>query len=140
MSLRSVSIGFRRGFHQSRLAQIGCIMLFWLLGEFLVRTLRLPLPGGIVGLALALALMSTGRLSVFSLRRGATWLLDEMLLFFVPAMLAVTEHHEFFGLLGLKILVVIFVGTLVVMSVTALTVDLFLRWGARHDVGVSVSE
>ncbi len=42
------------------------------------------------------------------------------------------DHREFLGLLGLKILIVILVGTATVMGVTALTVDLCYRWRSRH--------
>jgi holin-like protein len=59
-----------------------------------------------------------------------------MLLFFVPAVLAVMDHREFLGLLGLKILSVILLGTVVVMSVTALVVDLGYRLSEAHGRGL----
>ena len=97
------------------------------------RLTGLPLPGGIVGMVLVLLLLASHRLSLFSLKRGAEWFLAEMLLFFVPAVLAVVDHGELLGLLGLKVLLVILGGTMTVMGVTALTVDLCYRWSARHD-------
>jgi len=33
------------------------------------------------------------------MKRGADWLIAEMLLFFVPAVLALLNHKEFIGLL-----------------------------------------
>jgi len=124
----------RHTVHHSRLLQIGLLFGFWLVGEALVRVLGLPLPGGIVGMLLVLGLLISGRISLFSMKRGAEWFLAEMLLFFVPAVLAVLDHREFIGLLGLKVLAVILVGTLTVMGVTALTVDLCYRWTSRHVV------
>jgi len=59
-----------------------------------------------------------------------------MLLFFVPAVLAVLDHREFLGLLGLKLLAVVLGGTLLVMGGTGLTVDLCCRLSprlVRHD-------
>lgn len=132
MTLRPLTIPIRRGLHRSRLAQLGLILALWLAGEGLVRASGLPLPGGVFGLALALVLLASRRISLFSLKRGAEWFLAEMLLFFVPAVLAVTDHPEFVGLLGLKILIVILGGTVAVMGVTALTVDLCYRWRLRH--------
>jgi holin-like protein len=67
------------------------------------------------------------------MKRGADWLLAEMLLFFVPAVLALLDHREFLGLLGLKILAIIVLSTTMVMGVTALTVDLCYRWSDGHD-------
>lgn len=120
--------GFVRG---SRLTQVGLLLAFWWLGDAVTRAADLPVPGGVIGMALVLVLLATQRLSIQSLRRGADWFLGEMLLFFVPAVLAVLDHREFLGLLGLKILTVIVVGTVVVMAVTAVTVDLCYRWRAK---------
>ncbi|MGO9391617.1 CidA/LrgA family protein [Rhodoblastus sp.] len=132
MTSRELTVSFRRGVHRSSLAQIGLIVVFWFIGETSVRLTGLPLPGGMVGLALALVLLANNRISLFSMRRGAQWFLAEMILFFVPAVLAIIDHREFLGLLGLKILIVIFVGTATVMGVTALTVDFCYRWRSRH--------
>ena len=107
-------------------------ILFWALGEGLARMLDLPVPGGIVGMVAVLALLASGWLRPAALRRGAYWLLAEMLLFFVPAVMAVLDHHEFLGALGFKLAAVILVGTLTVMGVTALTVDACYRWRMRH--------
>ena len=128
---RKIVIQCRGLVHRSRLAQIALLLAFWLLGGAVARATDLPLPGGIVGMALVLSLLATRQLSVLSMRRGAEWLLAEMLLFFIPAVLAVLDHREFLGLLGLKILIVIVVGTTIVMAVTALTVDLCYRWRAQ---------
>ncbi|WP_454683215.1 CidA/LrgA family protein [Ancylobacter moscoviensis] len=121
-----------RFIHRSAWLQIGLVAAFWLAGEACVRALALPLPGGVVGLALLLVLLATRRVSVFSMRRGARWLLADMLLFFVPAVLAVLDHREFLGLVGLKILFVILVSTAAVMMVTALAVDCCYRWRLGH--------
>jgi len=133
MPVHTHTARFRRRIRHSRLLQIGLIAAFWLIGEALVRLADLPVPGGIAGMVIALALLASHRVSPLSLRRGAEWFLAEMLLFFVPAVLAVIDHREFLGLLGLKILVVILAGTAAVMGVTALTVDLCYRRRLRHD-------
>ncbi|WP_298429981.1 CidA/LrgA family protein [Ottowia sp.] len=114
--------------------QLGLMLVFWLAGEGLVRALSLPVPGGLVGLAAVLLLLATRRLSATGLRRGAQWLLADMLLFFVPAVLAVLDHREFLGLMGLKILCVIVLSTALVMVVTATVVDACCRWRERHAV------
>jgi holin-like protein len=140
MAARKLTTRFRRLIHRSRLLQIGLVLAFWFAGEAVVRLTGLPVPGGIVGMLMVLALLSSRRLSRFSMRRGAEWFLAEMLLFFVPAIPAVLDHREFLGLLGLKILMVIVVGTLAVMAVTAVTVDLCCRWRSGHGSGHPVLE
>jgi holin-like protein len=132
MSSRTITLFARHQFHTNRLVQVMVLSLFWLAGECVVRALNLPLPGGVVGMALVLALLASGRLRPVSMRGGARWLLAEMLLFFVPAVLAVLNHQEFVGLLGLKILVVILGGTACVMCATALAVEFGYRFMLAH--------
>ena len=83
-------------------------------------------------MALVLALLATRRLRVRNVHRGASWLLGEMLLFFVPAVMSLLDHREFLGMLGVKLLVVIVLGTALVMTGTALTIELCYRWMNRH--------
>ncbi len=131
--MRRIRLSLRHFFHRYRLAQIGLLVVLWLVGSEIVRALGLPIPGGMVGMFVALALLATGGVSLFSIKRGAEWFIAEMLLFFVPAVLAVLDHREFLGLLGLKILAIILVSTAMVMGATALTIDLILRWSERHE-------
>lgn len=132
MSLHDMSVMARRQWRHHRLVQIAMLMLAWGLGEVLVRVSGVPLPGGIVGMALLLLALATGWIQLGSLRQGARWFLAEMLLFFVPAVPAVLDHPELFGWLGLKILAVIVLGTLTVMAVTSVVVDITLRLAHRH--------
>ena len=128
MSTHKFLIAVRRRLHLSLPLQLGLLMALWLTGELLSRFGRLPIPGSIAGMFLALILFASGRVSPACLRRGANWLIGEMLLFFVPMALAVMDHKEFLGWAGLKIGLVIVAGTFVVMSVTALATDLCFRW------------
>ncbi|MBM7044133.1 MULTISPECIES: CidA/LrgA family protein [Rhizobium] len=122
----------------SRLAQIFLLLAYWQAGEGIVRLAHLPIPGAIAGMLLVLALFASGKVSMTSMQRGAEWFLAEMLLFFVPAVLAVLDHGEFLGIVGLKVLAVIFVGTVIVMGVTAISIDfgyrLMVHQGASRHV------
>ena len=122
----------RLALRRSRVLQVALIVLFALLGQVLAKALGLPVPGGVIGMALVLALLATRRLRVRNVHRGASWLLAEMLLFFVPAVMSLLDHREFLGMLGVKLLVVILLGTALVMAGTALTIDLCYRWMNRH--------
>ena len=137
MPHRSIPHHVRSLMRRNRLAQLALVAAFWLAGEAFVRLTGFPLPGGIIGLALALALLLAGGLKVASMKRGANWLLAEMLLFFVPAVLALLDHGELIGLLGLKIFAIILLSTTAVMCVTALTVDACYRWSER-DVSLNL--
>ncbi|GGF59379.1 hypothetical protein GCM10007301_18900 [Azorhizobium oxalatiphilum] len=117
---------------RTRLAQVVLLAIVWFVSDLAVRAFDLPLPAGVIGMVAVLALLGSGVLKVHSVSGGAKWLLAEMLLFFVPSVLAVLDHSEFLGAVGLKIAAVIVVGTVLVMASTALTVDLCYRWRARH--------
>ena len=137
MSHRSILVHPRRLLRRSRLAQLARVAAFWLAGEQLVRITGIPLPGSIIGMGLALLALGARGLNVGSMKRGANWLLAEMLLFFVPAVLALLDHSELLGLTGLKIVTVIVLSTLAVLCVTALTVDLCYRWIARDELAAN---
>jgi holin-like protein len=109
------------------------LIAFWLVGEGLVWASHIPIPGAITGMFLLLALLMTHKLKVTSVALGAEWLLTEMLLFFIPAVLVVINHPEFFGLIGVKLLLAILAGTVVVMASTAFTVDLWWRFTHRSE-------
>lgn len=119
---------------RSMLAQLALLLGVWKLCDLGVGYSGLPLPGGVVGMAVVLALLGGGWVRPASLRRGASWLLAEMLLFFIPASLAVLDHREFLGPLGVKLVAVIALSTLIVMGGTALTVDLCYRLRGRDAV------
>ncbi len=112
-------------------AQVVLVAALWGIGEGVVRVLDLPIPGGIVGLGLLLTLLGTGRLPARFVRGGAQWLIAEMLLFFVPAVMAAREHRELLGSLGLKLGLVIVASTLCVMAGTAWLVAASQAWSAR---------
>ena len=117
---------------KNSLLQILLVCLFWLSCELIVKLSKLPLSGGILGLGLVLLLLLTKKLKLESIKGGAQLLLKEMLLFFIPAVLAVLEHREFLGLLGIKILAVIILSTITVILVTALVVDFCYHWRTGH--------
>ncbi len=132
-AVRHATRRFWRALPASRPVQVGVVLGFWLVGEGVVRLLSLPFPGGLVGLLLLLGLLASGRLRLARVERGAAFLLSDMLLFFVPAALAVLDHREFLSLTGVKILAVILLSTATVMIATALAIDLCYRWMSRHE-------
>ena len=117
---------------RNRWLQIGGLIVIWFACEVLVRAVALPIPGGVVGMFLLIGLLGCKRVRIAWFRKGSSGLLDHMLLFFVPATMALLDHRELFSLTGLKVLAVILVGTLLVMTGTALTIEACFRWRNRH--------
>lgn len=116
-------------------AQVGVFIALWLLADLLTRRFALPLPANLLGLGALFALLLSGAVRLDWVRRGANWLLTEMLLFFIPAVVAVVKYPELMLSTGWRILLVVVLGTLLVMVATALVVDRIYRfelWLARR--------
>lgn len=100
----------------------------FILAEYLVQWLHLPLPANLVGMMLMLALILCRVIPLNWVRAGARWLLAEMLLFFVPAVVAVVNYTQLLMVEGWRIFAVIAISTLMVLGTTAWVVDKVYRF------------
>ena len=107
--------------------QIVLLAAIWLLADTAVRTLHLPLPANLTGMLLLLACILLGVVKAQWFEAGARWLLAEMLLFFVPAVVAVVNYQELLLQEGWRIMGVLLVSTTLVLGTTALVVDRVYR-------------
>lgn len=107
--------------------QVVALSMIWFLADFLVSTFYIPLPANLTGMLLLLTLVIMRVVKVDWLRKGATWLLAEMLLFFVPAVIAVVNYQELMQQQGLRIMAVLVISTIMVIAITAWTVDKMYR-------------
>ena len=99
--------------------------------QYLVSWLHLPLPANLVGMVLMLALIVCRVIPLNWIRAGARWLLAEMLLFFVPAVVAVVNYTQLLLVDGWRIFAVIAISTLMVLGATAWVVDKVYRYEMR---------
>ena len=107
--------------------QIALLAAIWLLADIAVRTLHLPLPANLTGMLLLLVCILLGVVKAQWFSAGARWLLAEMLLFFVPAVVAVVNYQELLLQEGWRFMVVLIVSTVLVLGTTALVVDRVYR-------------
>lgn len=107
------------------------VMLYvglFVFSQHLVVWLRLPLPANIVGMLLLLAMIMLRILPIGWVKAGSNWLLAEMLLFFIPAVVAVVNYSELLRVEGWRILLVITLSTLLVLAATSIVVDRVSRF------------
>lgn len=110
------------------IAALATLLVFQLLGEAIVRTWALPVPGPVLGLALLLPLLAW-RPAVLSLvRPTAQTLLQHLSLLFVPAGVGVMLHLQRLGEEALAIGVALVLSTWIGLLVTALTLQWLMRW------------
>ena len=120
--------------HLSRLlAELAVLLGLYLLGCQLAAWLAWPIPGGVIGMALLLLAFAFGLVKPAALQLGAGLLMAEMLLFFIPALMSLLDYGALLRNDGWRILLVIAASTLMVMLVTAFTVELAVRMRRSHE-------
>ncbi|MEG2046173.1 MAG: CidA/LrgA family protein, partial [Comamonas sp.] len=72
--------------------QVGMLSAIWVAMEAVRQHFGWSLPAGLIGFGLLAVGLFTGLVKTQWLQAGTNWLMAEMLLFFVPAMLVVTEY------------------------------------------------
>lgn len=116
-------------------AQVVLLCGIWMIADALARRFALPVSGGVLGLLALIGLLLCGALPIGWIKRGADWMLAEMLLFFVPAVVAIVKYMPLFRHHGLQLVAVIALSTVMVMVATALTVEwawrVERRWARR---------
>ncbi len=104
-----------------------------LAGDVAAHASGLPLPGPVVGLVLALGLMSAFPKLVEVVRGTASGILAHLSLLFVPAGVGVVGHIATLGHQTFAILLAIFVSTALAIVVGALTFGLVARLTGSAD-------
>ena len=115
--------------------QVVVLSCIWLSMDVVRQHFGWSMPAGLIGFGVLAAGLFSGVIKVQWLKGGTNWLLAEMLLFFVPAVLVVTEYPELIQNQGLRIVGVIIASTLCVLLATAWAVDRVYRlelWLARR--------
>ncbi len=108
--------------------QVLFFIAIWCLSQQALQWLHWPLPAAVPALFVVLALLAAGVLPEQRLAAGADWLLGDMLLFFIPPLLAVVRFGPLLAHSGLRLLGAIALGSLLVLVGTGLVVERTLRW------------
>ncbi|MBN3792257.1 CidA/LrgA family protein [Burkholderia sp. Ac-20353] len=118
--------------HTGRIAlQAAALGVLWLVVDWAVRAVGLPIPSGVIGLAVLLVLLFSGGVATKWVKDGANWLLSDMLLFFVPAAVAAVQYGGLFREDGWRLALVVVAGTAFVMVAVAVAVDLAAKLERR---------
>ena len=114
---------------------LAALLVFQLIGEALVRTLGVPVPGPVVGMALLLATLVMRPSLLGALKPTAQTLLQHLSLLFVPAGVGVMLHLQRLGDEALAIGVALVLSTWIGMGVAALVMLGLMRLAgtAEHD-------
>lgn len=112
------------------IASLSLILLCQLIGEVIVRGLRLPMPGPVVGLMILLALLlardrfailAWGPLQQDGVESASCGLLAHLSLLFIPAGVGVVQKLDLLAEHGIAIAVILAVSVVVTLLVTVAT-------------------
>ena len=109
------------------IAQIGILFVLSIFGTALRTSLHIPIPGSIIGLVVLFLLLQTRAVRLKWVELGATWLIAELLLLFIPSAVGVVEYSRFIATEGLQTVCVILLSTVTVMIVTGGMTELLVR-------------
>ncbi|MBD1573504.1 CidA/LrgA family protein [Vibrio sp. S17_S38] len=111
--------------------QVISLCILWFFADQTVQAFHIPMPSNVFGLLVLLGLMFTGIINIKWLKIGSMWLLAEMLLFFIPAVIAIINYQDLFIHDGIKIMAVILLSTCFVLGVTAYVVEKIYRYEVK---------
>jgi holin-like protein len=104
------------------------------LSDIIVQWAHLPISGSIVGIAITFALLQLKVIRIEWVELGSKWLIGEMLLFFIPAIVGIINYRSLVLHSGLWITITIVCSTIAVMLCAGLVVQ---RMGRRKREVVS---
>ncbi|UQZ84731.1 Holin-like protein CidA [Paenibacillus konkukensis] len=93
----------------------------------LVAWLHLPIPSSILGMIVVFLLLQTKMLRREWLEAGSSWLIAELLLFFISPAVGIISYRSLLMNDGLQIVLVVALGTVVVMVCSGLVAQLIAR-------------
>ncbi len=118
----------------SLVKELSMIIGLCFIGTLLEKLLHLPLPGNLIGMLLLTVLILTNTIKLSQVEHGASLLLDNMVLFFIPAGVGLLLCSDLlFSELG-AILITTLVSTLLVLGVTGKTIDLIIKYNKKKEV------
>lgn len=116
------------------LQALTALLIFQLIGETLAFTLRLPVPGPVIGLALLFGWLVWRPSAVATIKPTALEVLRHLSLMFVPAGVGVMLHGERLATEGWKLLVAVVGSAVITIAVTGLVGRWAIARFARDDV------
>lgn len=109
------------------LQQFCIIIMISFISELMKHIIPLPIPANIYGLILMFLVLFTGLIKVEQVKEVSDFLIELMPIMFIPPAVAVMEHYRIFEGFYVQSVVTIILSTIIIMTVTALTVDTVIR-------------
>ncbi len=109
------------------LLQIGIVFFVCLIGEWISAVLPFAFPGSVIAMILLFLLLLFKVLRVEQIEQKASFVLNNMAFFFIPAGVGMMEYFDVLGAHLVPFLVICAVSTVLTFAVTAWTVTGVMR-------------
>nr|WP_227515673.1 CidA/LrgA family protein [Acinetobacter qingfengensis] len=109
------------------IAQLVLLSVFWWLGCLLHQFVFHNISAGILGMFILLLCLFTGLIKLEWVELGSQAILKELVLFFLPVVVAVVQYKSLFLKEGWQLILSIGVGTMLVMVSTSLCIHYLYR-------------
>jgi holin-like protein len=109
---------------------ITLLLVFQLIGEVLARSLALPIPGPVIGMALLFVALALRGGPPPELRNTAQGMLQHLSLLFIPAGTGVMLHFQRMSDEWLPLIISLVASTVITLAVTALVLRFLTRRSA----------
>ena len=102
------------------------LLSYQLIGEILIRTLSLPVPGPVVGMLLLFITLIWRNTLVTRIERTTQFILQNLTLLYVPAAVGVVVHLDLVRSEGGPLILTLVASSLITITVTAATMRFLL--------------
>jgi len=105
------------------IGQIIFLHLFLFIGMGIKMLIDVPLPSSMIGLIILFISLQIKLVKIEWVEKGATWLLAELLLFFIPSAVGIVNYNEILNMKGIETVLLIAISTFIVMGATGFTAE-----------------
>lgn len=107
---------------------ISLLLIYQLIGEVIVRWLKLPIPGPVLGMTLLFISLLLYKRVPLALETASTALLSHLSLLFIPAGVGLILYFDALSKEWLPILVTLVASTLISMAIIGLSMQQLMKW------------
>ncbi|MFD2130880.1 CidA/LrgA family protein [Pseudogracilibacillus auburnensis] len=107
--------------------QIGLLFCMYFIGTWIQQAFSLFIPGSVIGLVFMFILLSTGILRAQWIESGARFMMNHLVLFFIPATVGLLNYYHLFAGKGIFLVIITMVSTFVVMVASGLISESFAK-------------
>ncbi|MGM8212312.1 CidA/LrgA family protein [Virgibacillus sp. W0430] len=107
-----------------------CLFYFiYLLGNWIQFTFHLVVPGSVIGMIILFLLLLTKGIRVSWIQEGATFMMNNLAFFFIPATVGMMNYFHLFSGKGIMLVIIVFISTIFVMTASSLS----SQWLAKEE-------